>query len=283
MEWFARYNCWSLLTKIMIPSLPVSLILVGFGCQTLNPAEDTSQESADDTTLAIAATYIDQGRPELAQVEMKNFLEKHPEDPMGLNMMGITQLALRNPGKAASYLARAYKHRPIFAIGLNLGAAYVQTNRAKEAKVLLLKLTTDKAYKTYRFKERILHNLGNTFEKLGDMKQAENYYNQAIEENPVFYLSNLRLSQIYRSQKKTDKFLKNTENARMSCPRCFDPIKLLVMHYVEAGNYAVAIGLIKDYRKTEGILASDLKQIRALEQAVDRKRIANSGPAHAVR
>ena len=260
-----------LVSKIAKYSL-MSVILTATACQTSNPQpENRSDQAGKDevsTSLSVAASYLDAGRPDKAMQELNGVLQIRPEDTDALNLMGITQLALANPKRAALHLEKAWKLKSSSAIGVNLSSAYIELKRYNDAEKLLKNLSTRKEKPAYTHKERIFHNYGLVLEKTNRLVAAERQYRKATEENPTFPLSRMQLARIYQEQKKPQSAIKELEAARFACPQCYDPTAALVKIYAERGDVPKARLMLRDYRMAEGLAAFDRTRSFALEKEI---------------
>lgn len=249
-----------------------SVILTLTACQTSNPTtENRSNQAGKDevsTSLSVATSFLDAGRPDKAMQELNDVLRAHPTDTDALNLMGITQLALANPRRAVIHLEKAWKLQAASAIGVNLSSAYIELNRYKEAEKLLKTLIARKDKPLYEHRERLFHNYGLVLEKTNRLVAAEKQYRNATEENPTFHLSRLQLARIYQEQKKPQLAVKELDAARFACPQCFDPTAALVKIYADRGDITKARLMLRDYRRVEGIAAFDRTRALALEKEI---------------
>lgn len=250
----------------------ISVILTLTACQTGNPAPENRSDLAGKdevaTSLSISASFLDAGRPDKAMDELNPVLRAHPDDTDALNLMGITQLALANPRRAAVHLERAWKIKGSSAIGVNLSSAYIELKRYAEAEKLLKNLVNRKESPAYKHRERIYHNYGLLFERTNRLVAAEKQYRKATEENPTFPLSRLQLAKLYQEQKKPQLAIKELEAARFACPQCYDPTASLVKIYADRGDVPKARLMLRDYRMTEGLTAYDRNRSFALEKEI---------------
>lgn len=249
-----------------------SVILTISACQTSNPnSESRSDQAGKDeisTSLSVATSFLDAGRPDKAMMELNGVLQRHPNDTDALNLMGITQLALANPRRAVIHLEKAWKIKNSSPIGVNLSSAYLELKRYKDAEKLLKMLIARKETPRYEHRERFFHNYGLVLEKTNRLVAAERQYRNATEENPTFHLSRLQLARLYQEQKKPQLAIKELDAARFACPQCFDPTAALVKIYAERGEVTKARLMIRDYRLTEGLAAFDRTRALALEKEI---------------
>lgn len=272
MQHVHRRKCknWALTQLVGNLSL-LSLILAVTGCQTRTPQEKDPVETSEQdtvTSLSLASSYIDGGRPDKAMHELQEVLRDNPNNIDALNLMGITQLALSNPKRAVISLEKAWKLKATPATGINLSSAYMDLKRFKNAEKLLTGLLNRQDTPPYAHKERIYHNYGLVAEKTGRVVLAEKMFKKATEENPMFHLSHMRLAQLYKERKKPDLAVRSIEAARFGCPSCFEPLESLVEHYRSQGKHTVARHLIQDYKLNEGLSQVDRRRASDLENRI---------------
>ena len=246
------------------------LILMTASCQTTDDTSTMSIKDQTSTSLQVAISYLDSGRPDKARQELQTVLEDFPQNADALNLMGIAHLALRTPSKGLSFLQKSFAISPATATGLNVSSALIELGRYKEAEKVVMALLKRKESPPYRFKERIYHNYGIIAERTNRVNLAEKMYRSAANENPTFHLSRLRLAHLYMERQKTDLALREMEAARFACPTCLEPIELLSRYYAHVGNVKVARSLIRDYKKVDGVIlsAQDQQRMRILEEEI---------------
>ena len=176
--------------------------------------------------VALIVNYLNKGLPHTALKELRPTLIEKPHHFDLNNLMGITQLALKNPEKAGRYFLRAAEIKPSVSVLLNLSSAYLQAKKNVKAIRLLKKLINSKEFTKYLYPERVYHNLGLAFEGMENDTEAEKYYLIATSENPVFYQTLMKLARFYR-HKNPLKSLEYLEKSQMTCTHCWDPIYLL--------------------------------------------------------
>jgi Tfp pilus assembly protein PilF len=250
----------------------LSLILSHTACQT-SSHQAINDESSDNieskTSLAVAASYIDAGRPDKALGELKGLLEKSPNNVEALNLNGLAHLSLNNPTKAAKTFERAWKIESQTATGVNLSSAYIQLKKYADAEKILTNLIKRNNKPAYAHRERIYHNYGLLAIKTKRLNLAENMFKKATEENPMFHLSHMELYTVYAERRKHALALTQLERARFACPTCYAPIAEQVKWYRSMGDERMARRVIQDYKLTEGLSMNDRRRAHDLEnQAV---------------
>jgi Tfp pilus assembly protein PilF len=247
------------------------LVLIFYSCaspdNSSDPSEPSEETTAADTktSLSLALSFIDGGRPDKAMYELNHVLSKNPNNFEALNLMGLTQLALSNPKSAANYLEQAWRISPSCATAVNLSSAYIELKRFKDAEKILVSSIKRKEKPEYSHKERLYHNLALVMENTGRSVLAEKMFMKAVEINPMFHLSHMQLVAIYKEKRKEKLQLKHLEAARFSCPTCFEPLELQVNLQLSRGNIRTAKRLIQDYKLTDGISMQDRRRINDLE------------------
>src|SRR4051794_28813298 len=79
-------------------------------CQTTG----TDKPKATPETLleeqkAIIRASLDSGKPEAALQQLRDLVRSNPQDASLQNLMGLTQLALKNPTRAVRYFQTAFR------------------------------------------------------------------------------------------------------------------------------------------------------------------------------
>src|SRR5690606_24909628 len=113
--------------------------------------------------MALIRNAIDTGRAQFALRDLRPMLAARPKDPEVQNLMGLTQMALRNYPRAIHHLKLAYKYNVHPRYALNLSSALVENGDHEKAANLVRYAL--KKWPSYKYKERLLHNLGYSFAK----------------------------------------------------------------------------------------------------------------------
>jgi Tfp pilus assembly protein PilF len=250
----------------------LSLILGTSGCQTLNDSSDNTAASDPATDLSVARAFLDSGRPDKAMYELRNVLQKNPKNCDAQSLMGLTQLALKNPKRALSHLQTAWNLEPKSQHALNLSSALIETKQYESAQKLIMKGLSLKENPPYLHKERFLHNLGLIAERKGRLDAAQKAFRKALEENPTFYLSRAHLAEILAAQGKSEDAREEWELARASCPGCLEPTVNLAKYYQLKGDFKTAVGIVNDYKKIEGLNPIEAQKASALERELMTER-----------
>ncbi len=238
--------------------LSISLAVTSAACQTTPPVETSAKEQAVlDAQVAIVRNALDNGKPDAALQSLRGMLREHPNDSNLNTLMGLTQLSLKNPGRAVRHLQIAFRATKQVSTGLNLSSAYIEAGDHAKAIQLLGALLKQADRDRYPYKERIFHNLGYAHLRQAKPGQAEQAFKEAVEENPTFFPSHLELARLYEKTKRTALAMKTYRTAIDYCTVCFEPVKALASLYIQAGRNGEARGLALQFAKIEGTSAND--------------------------
>jgi tetratricopeptide (TPR) repeat protein len=235
-------------------------------CQTLRERSDEEQRAEDllNTQKNVIVNYINQGMPQMALKELRGLTRQYPQDADFKNLMGLTYLALQNPKMAATHFEEAYRLQPRAPIALNLSSAYIETKQYARAIKLLETLRTSNHGRDYQFPERIHHNIALAAERMGKLKLAEKQYLHAIEQNPYYYLSLMRLGQLYERGKRFNLAQAQYLRAREACLKCFDPIHALVTRQLSQSQANQAVQILQEYLANKEVETADRAKARQL-------------------
>ncbi len=252
--------------RVLASCIIILFILCMPGCQTLK--DPGSEAKREDELLAtqknVVIGYINQSQPNMALRELRPLLTKYPQDADFKNLMGLTYLSLQNPKMALGYFEESNRLQPRASVALNLSSAYIETKQFAKAMKVLKDLRNSAAGKDYQYPERILHNIGLCAERMDKLKLAEKYYKIAIETNPYYYLSLMRLGQLYERTRNPDLAQAQFIRAREACTKCFDPVFALVTQFINKGEAPKAMTLIQEYLADKELDAADRMKARKL-------------------
>ncbi len=258
----------------------ITFIISQTACQTIdeNNKEIARKTEVLATQKSLIVSFLNKGLTAMAHKELRRLLIQHPEDPDFINLMGLTQLALENPRKAAVFFKKSLDLHPRTSVALNLSSAYIEAGWYKKAIKHLQGLKKSEMTKSYQYPERISHNIGLAAERLQNYSLAEKYYTFALSENPNYYLSLMRLGQLYEKKRRYTLAQQTFLKARAACPLCFDPINALAMNYIASGHHRSAYLAIKRYLGDEQITQQNkskakklLVMVRKISQARKQK------------
>ncbi len=242
-----------------------SIAVLPYGCQTLNNSSSGHDMAETATVIDVARAFLDDGRPDKALFELRSVIDQNPKNPMIHSITGLSQLALKNPRKAVQSLEMAWKLDPIAQHALNLSSAYIETKQYDRAQKMILTGIAVKETPPYKNKERFYHNLGVIAELKGSRNAAEKAYLRALEENPVFYISRVKVASMMEEKHKLEAAKMHWELARTSCSGCFEPVAHLAVYYHNKGDSAKAVKLIEDYSRIEGLNPAESKKAASLK------------------
>ncbi|SMF46059.1 tetratricopeptide repeat protein [Pseudobacteriovorax antillogorgiicola] len=253
-----------------------TFIIPLFGCQTIhkNQEEQSKEQAILASQKSLIVNFLNKGVPNMALKELRRLLTLHPKDPDFLNLMGLTQLALENPNQAIKYFRRAYTVHPRTSVALNLSSAYIEAGRFAKAIQVLKKVKDDPVSQNYQHPERIFHNIALAAERNQNNRMAEKYYIVALSENPNYYLSLMRLGQLYERTKRPVDAQKTFSKAKSACPKCFDPVNALAMGFVASGKHKSAYIILRRYLNKKEIPDDGRQKAEKLITMV--KKIARS-------
>lgn len=242
----------------------VNFLLIS-SCSTV-PLDKNNSQSSNNVALnsqkSLVLHYLDSAEPAKAHLELRKLIMQYPKDNDLQNLMGLTQLALKNPERALKYFKVVYENTKSPASGLNLSSALIDLGRNKEARDLLKKLK--KENKNYEFRERIFHNIALTWEMSKNTKLAETYYLKALEENPSNYPTVIQLSKLYLNTNRDGRAEEYYKQAVNLCSVCFEPVKNLALIYSKNGNNDAAFKTLRKYADNKEIRKEDREESIAL-------------------
>jgi Tfp pilus assembly protein PilF len=253
-------NLCRLVSYTRVLGLTTSLTLGAFSCQTSGDGKinaESHQKEVLESQKALVRNALDTGKPESALKSLRDLLDVYPEDASLQNLMGLTQLSLTNYARSIRHFQISYKLAPQIATGLNLSSALIESKQYLRAQKLLTVLLKQAPKAKYRFKERILHNLGYCAMQQGDTKKAEEWYRLALEENPTFFPSHLELGRYYESRGRSELAIQSYKYAADYCRTCFEPIEPLTRIYTATGRRGEAKRLLTQYLRVEDLLDTD--------------------------
>ncbi len=251
-----------------IIALFVSLTLMTTmpGCQTLKDRGQEQERQAEllTTQKTLVVNFINQGQPNMALKELRSLITQHPQDADFKNLMGLCYLSLQNPKMALKSFEDSYRLEARAPVALNISSAYIETKQYPLALKTLRNLLASPLGKNYQHPERIHHNIALVAERMNKAKLAEKHYQLALQENPTYYLSLMRLGQLYERSKRPNEAQQQFYRAREACLRCFDPIYALVSQQLGRGQGPSAVALIQDYLGNKEVEAADRNKARKL-------------------
>ncbi len=250
-------------------------VWLNLSCQTFRVQSDEKESNTQkivETNLNFAQKQIDSGQPEHALQTLRPLLNQFPENSPLLNMVGISYLALSNPAHAKLFFKKAYDFdkNPMYA--LNLSSSLIAEGSFQAAENILKKMIEEKSYPLI---ERVYHNYALTFEKRKNYKKAIEYYTKALDENPSYYLSNIRLGKVFQLMNARDSAKLAFEKALATCAVCFEPVSEVCIMYFDEGNYAKASSLLQHFLSNKEISTENRSQAKSLLNLASKMSASN--------
>lgn len=247
--------------KLLAIGILTSLSLALSSCQTTQGDQNkVKTENIINSQKAIVHNALDNGDTKLAYQTLRQLIVTYPEDATLQNLMGLTQLAMKNSTRAVRHFQAAYKIDKSPGIALNLSSAYIETGDYEKSLRLINAVMKDPKNEKYQFKERLLHNLGFASLKMKKNSKAEAYFKQAIEENPSFYPSHLEMARLQKSLGRPAMAIRSYRTAMDYCHVCLDPVSELTTLYVKSGKMREARDILVRFSKVQGVADADRKK-----------------------
>ena len=247
----------------------IFIALLLSNCQTSSKKQkDAEKILASQKNIIVS--YLNSGLPSQAHGELRKILERNPHNVDFIELMGVTQLALKNHDKAVFYLRQAYQRNGKVKTALNLSSALIAAGSLLPAQRLLLTLLQEKSGNTYQRTERIYHNLGLIYQKRGDQKRAEHYYRKAVAENPSYYLTLLNLGLMSKQQRRYQDAITWLHKAKNFCRKCLEPVRHLSNIYLSQGKQQQAFTIVDTYSRQAGLNLQERQAAIALRQSLQK-------------
>jgi len=245
-------------------ALITSLTAVIAGCQTTETDKTTTKtKEILDSQKAIVHNALDNGDARLAHQTLRKLISDFPNDASLQNLMGLTQLSMKNSARAVKHFQNAYKIDKKPGSALNLSSALIEMGDYNKA-IATIREAMDQKGDPYQFKERFFHNLAYAHLKQKKTTKAENYFKSAIEENPSFYPSHLELARLHRQLGRSALATRSYREAMDYCQTCLDPIAELTTLFAKAGRFSEASDILIKYSKVQGVTEADRKKAASL-------------------
>lgn len=243
------------------------LVFLPVSCQSVweDPAQQKRRSQLLATKLDYAQSQIDSGHPETALRTLRPLLEQHPDNTAVINLLGITHLALDNSTLAAKYFYRAYARDQKVPFGLNLSAALIALGKYRRSRTILRKLLNSTGY---NLKERIYHNVALSYERESNHRRALYFYRRALQENPAYYLSSLRMARILKKLNRLSQSIQSYQKAFASCTSCYEAVHELAIIYMHQSNFTSAVNVLSRFLSGSKISGADRSQAQKLLRVV---------------
>ena len=248
--------------------LTLSTIMSISGCQSLDHDQSSVQDKLE-TRKQIVINSLDSGNAGQALKEVRPLLDEYPNNAEILNLNGLIQLAINNNNKAIEVMEKAHSLQPEnITFVLNLSSAYIQGHHYAKGTKILKETIASEAVKSYRYRERLFHNLGLIAELSGDSIRSERWYGRALEENPTNFLTLLRMARIYETTHRSRLALDQLETAKGACIRCVEPIEGMIRILLKQKKISTAKALLAGYEKNESLTDDDTRRIVEMKNMI---------------
>lgn len=250
-------------------SLVFILTLANIACQT-NSALDPKGNNAEilERQKSLVRNQLDEGRPEAALGLLRGLARQYPDDASLQNLLGLSHLALKNTGRAIKHFTISYRQAPTPGTALNLSSALIQNGNNEKAIKLLSGLLGSDQGKNYEHLDRIYHNLGYANGQLANLTKAENWFREALAENPSFFPSHLELAKIYANSNRAKLAVQEFRRAIDNCQVCFEPVHALSLLYVRLNQPEEAQKILLSFTRSEDISNQDRERAKSLLRTV---------------
>lgn len=153
--------------------------------------------------LQLAVEYYQAGQLKSALEEVRQVLLIAPDTASAYNLRGLIQMDMSDNEHAEQNFQQALKLEPKNSDILNNYAWFLcQTNREKESVGLFERVYNDKMYAT---PEKAMINAGVCSLRLKDIRNAERYFQLAVQEQPNNPSANANLAKVYYDKAQYDK------------------------------------------------------------------------------
>lgn len=170
-------------------------------------------------------------------------VELAPQNAEAHNLLGLIYFRQEKAALAEAEFKKAIAANPKSSEAYNnLGSVYLSLNRYAEARDVLVKAQENPLY---LYPERIMNNLGLAYQGLGDSKEAEAHFLEAIKLNKNFFLPHMNLGRIYAERNETGKAEPLLIQAMKVCGDCSEPRYVLGKIYLKTNRSDEAVKLFK--------------------------------------
>ncbi len=229
--------------KIII--LVFIILLVFSGCKKkVNTAPGSIKKGSPEYTMNMGLFYLNEGKVNLAEIELKKALKKRPNMVRGLNGMGIVNIYKKDFKTAIKYFNKVLRISPGFHDAYNfLGLAYTELGNYDLAKEnLLIAANSDK----YANPENAYQNLAKLELSKKKYRNAMRYVDKGLDVDRHFApLLNMK-GLIYESQNANEEALKYFRKARSVLTR--DDVNYLInigRVYIKLGQRNKALDILE--------------------------------------
>lgn len=253
------------ITLISILALPL------ISCQSTNNGPDKeTTENLIETRIKIIQAKLDSGKPLEAQFEAEPLLKKFPKNAKILTVMGFSDLALKNNGRAIIHLKKAFEIQQTAAAALNLSSAYIAAKNYSKALSAVDKGIQLGENTNYPNMVRLHHNKGFIYAQKGQLTPAITEYKQALYYSPGYILTIKNLAEIYSKQGKSEEAKLLYQRYSYACSACYEPIEKLVMYNLKEKKFLTAKSLLTTFKTNSNTRKKDRIAAQRLLVRVER-------------
>ncbi len=171
----------------------VFTVLFFTACATTTPDYEAVRKAA--AYVKLGNSYLNEGQLSEAFVKFQKAIRLDPGNKVSYNYLGLISTRYKKYDEAIRYYKQAISIDPDYSDALNnLGVAYVKTGNWDEA-IQCFKAALNNP--VYRTPARAYSNMGYTYYRKGDYKNAEKSVKEALLRNPVFPYALYTLGLVY--------------------------------------------------------------------------------------
>ncbi len=202
----------------------------------------TNQEARKKESEAqrnIGEAYMIQGNTTQALKKLLEAEKIYADDPILQNYLGLVYLNKNQVDLAITHFKQAIQLKPGYAPAHNnLGSAYLRKKEWDQAIEIFEAVSKDLLYATPHYP---LTNLGYAYYNKRDYRQAETYYQKALDIEPRYINAMLGLGRTYIAALKVREAATVLETARKFYPTSAEVYFELATAYKIAGQYRQAV------------------------------------------
>lgn len=213
------------------------------------------------TELEKAIRKMDEEEYDTAESMFKEILKKEPKNSEVVHNLGVIEIARNNYEEAVKHFINATKMNPKnFQSYFLLADCYMNLGEYKKAEAALNNANSIKS------DEFALLKLAGVELELGDLKKAENIYNQILSKNPNFYDASVGLAKIRLEKGKVDEAMTLVNEALSNGNRGeanYVKASILILYKMEQEALdELSVALSESPNNTKYLLAKGIANIR---------------------